>query len=315
MRNRDLIKPAALILALCSSCWQAGARQAPSGTGIPVQMVVSVEPRKGTELPPISERDIVVHQGHDVRPVTDWTPAAANYGGLALAILIDESASSNIGLQFGDIRKFIQEQPASTSIAVGYMQNGRVAMAQDFTADHAAAARSLRLPLGYYGAAASPYTALSDFIKRWPQSPSTPRREVLMITSGIDPLYLGVMPDPYADAAVEDAQCAGVVVYSIYEPSAGHFGHSPWLDYWGQNFLAELSEKTGGEAYYFLGARAPVSYAPYLDQLNRQLQNQFLLTFVAEPRSKKGREPVAVMSEIHTVDFVAANQVCVAAGQ
>jgi hypothetical protein len=193
------------------------------------------------------------------------------------------------------------------------MQNGRVSMAQNFTQDHAAAAKSVRLALGYFGAAASPYVSLSDFIKRWPSNPARPRREVLMITSGVDPLYMGTYPDPYVDAAVQDAQCAGAVVYSIYTPSAGHFGHSYWRTYWGQNFLAQISDETGGESYYFMGPQPPVAFAPYLDKLNHQLANQFLLTFLAEPRPKAGREPVTITSEIHSVDLVHADRVCVPA--
>jgi hypothetical protein len=47
--------------------------------------------------------------------------------------------------------------------------------------------------------------------------------------------------------------------------------------------------------------------------LSRQLANQFLLTFLAEPQKKAGREPVRIMSEIHSIDFVHAERVCVPA--
>ena len=87
-----------------------------------------------------------------------------------------------------------------------------------------------------------------------------------MITSGIDTFYGGGYPDPYVDTAVQDAQCGGVVVFSIYTPEAGHFGHTYWRIYWGQNYLAQLSEETGGESYYFLGAQAPVAFEPYLNE-------------------------------------------------
>jgi hypothetical protein len=123
-----------------------------------------------------------------------------------------------------DIRAFIRGQAPTTLIAVGYMQNGTVSLAQNFTQDHAAASKSLRLPQGFIGAEASPYFSLTDFIKRWPANPSLPRREVLMITSGIDTFYGGGYPDPYVDTAVQDAQCAGIVVFSIYTPGAGQSG-------------------------------------------------------------------------------------------
>lgn len=287
--------------------------QAETVPGVPVQMIVSVEPKKGNEIPTITLQDVFVHQGKDRRPVINWVPATGRYGGLALAILIDDSAGPSLGTQFNDIKTFIQEQASSTAIAVGYMRNGTVFMAQNFTQDHAAAAKSVRLPLGYYGAEASPYVSLSDFIKRWPANPAIARREVLMISSGIDPLYIGVYPDPYVDAAVHDAQCAHIVVYSIYTPSAGHFGHAYWLIFWGQNFLGQLSQETGGESYYFLGPQAPVSFSPYLNKLSHQLGNQFLLMFLAEPRKKAGREQVNITSEFHSINLLYANQVCVPA--
>ena len=135
--------------------------------------------------------------------------------------------------------------------------------------------------------------------------------EVPMITSGIDTVYLGVEMNPYVDASIKDAQCAGVVVYSIYTPSAGHFGHSYWRTYWGQNYLAQIAEETGGESYYFMGPQAPVSFAPYLDMLNHQLSNQFLLTFLAKPQKKAEKERVKITSEIHSVDLVYPEMVCV----
>ena len=166
-----------------------------------------------------------------------------------MAILIDDSAAISLDTQLNDIRAFIQEQAPTTLVAVGYMQNGTVMVTQNFTQDHMAAAKSVRLSLGYFGAEASPYLSLSDFIKRWNADPAVPRREILMITSGIDTVYMGVIMNPYVDASIKDAQCAGVVVYSIFTPSAGHFGHNFWRTSWGENFLSEISEQTGGESY------------------------------------------------------------------
>ncbi len=302
----------AAIVLLFSIPSPAAAQQPGAGAGVPVQMVVTVKPKHGNQVPPISQRDVIVHMGHDVRPVTDWVPATANYGGLALAVLIDEASGSSLGVQLNDIKNFIAEQAPTTLVAVGYMHNGTVSIAQNFTADHAAAAKSLRLALGYFGAEASPYTSVSDFIKRWTVSSATPRREVLMITSGIDTLYRGAYPDPYVDAAVQDAQCGGVVVFSVYTPGAGR-GRSRRLTYWGQNFLSQLSSEAGGESYYLMGRQAPPSFSPYLDEMNQRLQNQYLLTFLAEPPKKKGPEPIAITSEIHSVDLLHANRVCVPA--
>ena len=297
-----------------TSMFAQQADQTDATAGTPVQIVVSVEPKHGNEVPTITQQDVQVYQGHDRRPVTGWVPATGDRAGLALAILIDDSAGSNFGSQMDDIRAFITEQAPTTLIAVGYMQNGTVFLAQNFTPDHAAAAKSLRLPQGLAGAEASPYFSLSDFIKKkWPADPSVARREVLMITSGIDAFYGGGYPDPYVDAAIQDAQCAGVVVFSIYTPASGHFGHTYWRIYWGQNYLAQLSEETGGESYYFLGGQAPVAFQPYLSQTTEKLAHQFLLTFLAKPQNKAGTEQVKLSSEIKSVDLVAQDKVCVSA--
>jgi hypothetical protein len=311
--TRILAAAISMVLVFFYFALPTTAQQAGGDQGVPVQMIVSAEPRHGHELPLVTQQDVMVYQGHDRRPVTGWVPAKGDKAGLALAILIDDSAGLSLGSQLSDIRTFIREQAPTTLIAVGYMQNGTVFLAHDFTQDHAAAAKSLRLTQGYFGAEGSPYLSLSDFIKHWNSAPAVPRREVLMITSGIDNVYMGTLDNPYVDASIQDAQCGGIVIYSIYTPSAGHFGHSYFRTTWGQNYLSELSEGTGGEGYYLMGPQAPVSFAPYLKELNEQLPNQFLLTFLAKPEKKAGTESVKVTSEIHDVDLVHADKVCVPA--
>jgi hypothetical protein len=302
-----------LAIALLSIPKVVTAQEGKADAGVPVQIVVTAEPKHGNELPEITQQDIIVNQGHDRRPVTGWVPAAGPHAGLELAILVDDSAGVSFGSQMDEIRSFIAEQPPTTLVGIGYMQDGTVHMAQNFTQDHAAAAKSLRLPQGYIGAVASPYFSLAEFVKKWPPNPAAPRREVLMITSGIDTFYGGGYPDPYVDTAIQDAQCAAVVVYSIYTPAAGHFAHTYWRIYWGQNYLAQLSEETGGESYYFLGAEAPVSFGPYLNQMGQRLTHQFLLSFLAKPQKKAGNQPVKVSSEIRGVDLMHQDKVCVPA--
>jgi hypothetical protein len=300
-------------LIIYSIALPALAQQSEADQGVPVQMVVSVEPKHGHALPVITQQDVMVYQGRDRRPVTGWVPAKGDKAALALAILIDDSAGFSLGPQLNDIKAFIRLQPPTTLVAVGYLQNGTVILAHDFTQDHEAAAKSVRLAQGFFGAGGSPYLSLSDFIKRWHADPAVPRREVLMVTSGIDYVYAGVIDNPYVDTAIHDALCGGIVVYSIYTPSAGHFGHSYFRTNWGQNYLSQLSEETGGENYNILGPQGPVSFSPYLKELSEQLPNQFLMTFLAKPEMKAGTESVKVTSELHDIDFVHADKVCIPA--
>jgi hypothetical protein len=70
------------------------------------------------------------------------------------------------------------------------------------------------LTQGYFGAEASPYLSLSDFIKRWPDNnPAIPRREVLMITSGIGTVYAGLLV--VQDSARTESQSCFQLLRSI----------------------------------------------------------------------------------------------------
>ena len=290
------------------------AQQPAPASGPQVQMTVGVEAKHGNDVPALKQSDVKAFQGHDQDNITSWVPAQGDRAGLELAILLDDSSSLGLASQLNDIRAFINAQPPSTLIAVGYMQNGTVALTQNFTAEHAAAAKALRMPMGIQTAGASPFFSLSDLVKRWPMDPRLPRREVLMISAGID-VYYGPGPaDPYVDSTVADAQRAGVIVYAIYTPGAGHFGHSYWRNYWGQNYLAQVAEETGGESYYnTVGSFTAVAFAPFLNELATQLQHQYVTTFVPKPEKKAGLQKVRFTTEVQNADIVAADKVFVPA--
>jgi hypothetical protein len=134
-----------------------------------------------------------------------------------------------------------------------------------------------------------------------------------MITDGID-RYWGSGPDnAYVDTVIEQAQRAGVIVYSIYTPGVGHYGHSYWRTYWGQNYLSQLSDETGGESYYLIGPAPPVSFAPYMEDITRKLNHQYLLTFMAKPQKKAGMQRVKVHTEVPNAELVSADRVYVPA--
>ncbi len=217
----------------------------------------------------------------------------------------------SLGSQLNDLRQFIETQPAATVIGVGYMRNAMVEVVQNLSLDHSKAAQALRLPLGSPGVMPSPFLALSDLIKRWPPSPA--RHEVLLVTSGIDPMGGGVS-NPYLDAATEHAQRAGIIVYSIYVPAAGHGVHSFWRMNWGQNHLAQITEETGGESY-MLGFGPLVSFAPYLTELAEHLTHQYQVTFLVKPGNKAGFQQVRFTTEVPNAEIVGAGRVYVPAQQ
>jgi len=290
------------------------AQQAPAANGVPVQMVVTVEPHHGSEVPVINREDVMVNEGKQRDQVTDWVPAQGDHAALELFILLDDGSNTNLGTQLEDIRKFIMAQPSSTKVGVAYMRNGTALVEQNLTSDHALAAKALRLPLGIRTINGSPYFSISDLVKRWPKSGS--RREVIMASDGIDRYYgIGDLLDPYLDAAIEDAQRAGVLVSAIYTPGVGHSSHSYWLTYWGQLYLAKLTEETGGESYYIGFFGPPVAFAPYLGDFGNRLNHQYLLTFLAKPEKKAGMRPVKLTTEVPNAELVSAGMVYVPAEQ
>ena len=107
-----------------------------------------------------------------------------------------------------------------------------------------------------------------------------------MISDGIDPYYGEDLQDPYVSHAIEQAQRAGIVVYAIYNPGAGHYARSYWRSYWGQLYLSQVTDETGGDSYY-IGFNAPaVSFVPYLDQMQHRLNNHICSPSLPSPKRR-----------------------------
>jgi hypothetical protein len=306
-----VLKALVTIAGLFASVLLVAAQNSASATGPAANLVVTVEARHGSSVPDVTRDDVMAYEGRDRDRVTGWLPLQGDHAGLEFFIMLDDSSNVTLGSQLEDIRQFINAQPPTTKIGVAYMSNGIAQVLQNLTPDHALAAKALRLPLGNPGASASPYFSLEDLLKRWPASDE--RREVLMITDGID-RYWGSGPDnAYVDKVIEQAQRAGVIVYSIYTPGVGHYGHSYWRTYWGQNYLSQLSDETGAESYYLIGSAAPVSFVPYFEDISRKINHQYLLSFIAKPQKKAGMQRVKVQTEVPNAELVSADRVYVPA--
>jgi hypothetical protein len=262
--------------------------------GLPVSVIVTAAGQKNTPAPQLTVDDVLVSQNKQHMQVTGLEPLRGQ-SGLQLWLLIDDGSGTTLGTQLADLKKFILAQPSTTQIGIGYMQNGAVRAVQPLTPDHQLAAKALRLPVGMPGISVSPYLALTDLIHKWPAGSAA--REVLMVSSGVDPEYGAGPDDPYLNEAIDRAQRAGIVVYSIYYGGAGRQAHAYWQLFWGQNYLAQLSDETGGFLYW-LGTENPVSMAPYLDDLSRRLNSQYLLTFLARPENKPGFQTVKIGTEL-----------------
>jgi hypothetical protein len=286
-------------------------------SAVPVKMTVTLDLMgEGKRLPEVNREDVMVKQGRTRLKVTDWTAARGDQARLDLFVLIDDASDPSLGSQLGDLSTFIKAQPSATSVGVGCVQNAAVQIAQDFTKDHAAAAKALRLPFGSPGAYGSPYVSVVDLMKRWPENSN--RREAVMTTDGIDryrgdPYFRGLgQISPDVDYASTVAQRTGTIIHTIYSPGVGRLRHNFWKVNNGLDGIAKLSDESGGESY-FLGIEPAVSLKPYLDQIQKILENRYLLTFEATQRKKAGLQPVTLTTEVAGVEFASADSVWVPA--
>jgi hypothetical protein len=197
------------------------------------------------------------------------------------------------------------------------MRNATVQVVQNFTTDHAAVAKALRFPIGGVGAYGSPYLSVIDLMKRWPENQN--RREVVMVTDGIDrarggPRWHGLSNNPDVDSASEVAMRTGTIIHTIYAPGSDRLHRNYWEATNGQMGIAKLSDITGGESF-FLGLQSPVSFKPYLDDLQRILDNRYLLSFSAKPGTKAGLQYITLSTEVAGVEFAAPDAVWVPAAK
>ena len=328
---------AALFIAFCVLALRAQIAH-PQGNAIAnlirVHMVITDQAfaEKG-EAPILTAQNVTVKQGENSLKVDQVIPAQGDNAGLQMMILIDDTIDSHIGSNLDDIRDFVSAQPKTTGIAIAYMSNTTFRITQNFTDDHALAAKAVRLPLGRLSAMDSPYLSLINLVKSWPQQKV--RREVLMISDGMDPLRAHTVSpsftapgrprgrtdsrtipmtsiSPEAGTASAICQRYGVIVHSIYATGAGRRGRNAWEAQMGQAGIAKIADETGGE-YYSLGTSNAVSFKPYLERLQSVFNNQYYAEFQAVPGKKDGLQRVDISTNLPDADIASADNVWVPA--
>ena len=268
-----------------------------------VHTIVTIQ-RKAGNTDPIQGENVLVFEGGKRTPITVWKPFTGSNAALQLLILIDDTSAGGLSGQLNDIRAFIQKLPDTTMVGVGYMLNGGAMMAQNFTKDHELAAKSLRMPQSIRGGG-SPYFTMSQVAKQWPAEGASGRREVLMITDGVD-RYGGLefnSNNPNVSAAIRDAQRGNIVVYSIYWRGAGALAADPAVVSAGQNYLSQLTTDTGGKSLYW-GAGNPVSLVPFLQDLNGILMNQYELGFNSHTKPQNGLVSLRLKMETSGIKLI-----------
>jgi hypothetical protein len=275
--------------------------------------IITVLPKNSEQAPPVEPQNLKVQVNGKSVQADSVTPLRGDRAGLQLVILIDSGARNSLGRLMGEISQFVKSLPPSTEVAIAYMINGQAVFQQPFSTDKSQALRALHLPGGTPGSSASPYFCISDLAKHWPSAITADRREVVVITDGIDPYEVRYDPeDPYVNAAIKDAIRAGIVVDALYWHDSGIASRIGFLANGGQNLLAELTGSTGGTLYYE-GLDNPVSFTPFLNDISRQLENQYELGFIVPAKKKADVETLKVKLEMPGVKLASPNLVAVPA--
>jgi VWFA-related protein len=207
---------------------------------------------------------------------------------LTLAILFQDDLVSSVSVEARNIAEFIRNQRGGTRVMIGYIHQGSLEVRRKFTNDLERVAQGVRPPLGL--ASASPFNPFVEIIEGLRRFDSQPlgRRAMIVISDGLD-VSRGIdssNPGQSLDLqrAITEAQRRSVAIYSIFVPSLVSSGQNLNLN--GQSCLERLSNETGGRAF-FQGSSAPVSFDPFLKEMNSLFDKQIALTYLST-HPKKG---------------------------
>jgi len=255
-----------------------------AGSGKPVTVPVTIRVKEETELQNI---DLSIHEDGEPQTIISIRSIGTNTP-ITLAVLIQEDLVPSVGNEIKDLAEFIRKLPKNSRVMVGYLRTGTLQVKQRFTADLDKAASALRPPMGSANSSPyNPYVEVIEALKRFESQPLG-RRAILLVSDGLD-ISRGVdssSPTQSVDLqrAVNESQRRGVAIYGFYAPTIVA-ASNPALVTNAQSSLLRLSDETGGIAF-FQGTGAPVSFAPFIRELDVSLQKQAALTFLSTHLSK-----------------------------
>ena len=255
----------------------------PSGTpGRPVTIPVTIKVNEKAEVPDeLQNIDLTVSE--DGEPQTIISLKGYGVSPVTLAILIQDDLVPSVGTEIKSLADFVRRLPKGSRVMIGYLRTGSLQVKQKFTNDLEKAAKALRPPSGFASAGPyNPYVEVIEALKRFEAQPLG-RRAILLVSDGLD-ISRGVdssAPTQSIDLqrAVNESQRRAVAIYGFYAPTQTAAAN-PILISNAQSSLLRLSNETGGMAF-FQGTGAPVSFEPFIRDLDVSLQKQAALTFLS----------------------------------
>ena len=258
-----------------------------STPGRPVTIPVIVKLNEKTEIPnELQNIDLTISEDGD--PQTIISLRGFGNSPVSLAILIQEDLVPSVGTEIKSLADFVRNLPKGSKVMTGSLRTGSLQVRQRFTTDLEKAAKSLRPPSGFATAGPyNPYVEVIEALKKFDAQPLG-RRAVLLVSDGLD-ISRGVdssSPTQSIDLqrAVNESQRRSVAIYGFYAPTQVAAAN-PILASNAQSSLLRLSNETGGMAF-FQGTGAPVSFDPFIRDLDASLQKQTALTFLSTHLNK-----------------------------
>ena len=251
------------------------------GTGKPVTIPLTIRTSSDRELPELQNIDLVVSEDGEPQQILSVRGMGTNP--ITLAVLIQDDLVSSVANEIKPLAEFIRSLPKGSRVMIGYLRTGSMQVKQKFTSDLERAAKSMRPPSGFAGLGPyNPYVEVVDALKKFEAQPLG-RRAILLVSDGLD-ISRGVdssAPTQSIDLqrAINEAQRRGVAIYGFYSPTFASAANRTLAGN-AQSSLLRLSNETGGLAF-FQGMGAPVSFEPFIRELDVSLQKQAALTFLS----------------------------------
>jgi len=271
------------IASLAGSAFAQDGR-APRGTPKPVTVPVSIRLRGPAPVEMKFVDFILREDGELQREISRRSQVDSP---MTLAILFQDDLVSSVAVEIKNMANFIRNKPGGDRAMVAYIRPGSLEVRRKFTNELDKAAQSIRAPQSLASAGAyNPYVEIIEGLRRFDSQPMG-RRAMIVVSDGID-VSRGVdssTPGQSLDLqrAISEAQRRGVAIYSIFAPPAAATMAGLTLN--GQSCLQRLSDETGGRAF-FQGSAAPVSFDPFLKEIDQLLKLQIAYTYLSTHTNK-----------------------------
>jgi hypothetical protein len=284
-RQTKAILIATVVSILSAGQLVQGQRDGRKGGGekpVTVPVTIRIKQKREVEMRFV---DYILKEDGEVQSILSIRKPSENP--ITLAVLMQDDLVSSISTEAKGVANFVRRLPPGSRVMVGYIRSGSLDIRRKFTSDLEKAAVGVRPPLGLSSAGPfNPFVEVIEALRRFDSQPLG-RRAIVLVSDGVD-LSRGIdssSPGQSLDLqrAITEAQRRSVPIYSIYAPSAGDSGSLLGAN--GQSCLARLSKETGGLAF-FEGMGAPVSFDPFIKEIEASISMQIALTYLSSHPEK-----------------------------